>query len=314
MDVGFIGLGSMGRAMAANLLKAGHTVRVWNRSAGRAESLAKAGATAVGSPKDCFAGDAVITMLADDDALRSVLLDGKLLDTAPKSLLHMNMATVSVALAKELTALHAKAGIDYLAAPVFGRTEVAEAGNLNILAAGPAALIEKARPLFDAMGQKVWPLGDEPFRANVVKLAGNYMIAASIHTMAEAMALGRGNGVEAKDLIEVLTGTLFGGRVHTGYGALIAEEKYEPAAFKLTLGAKDVRLALAAAESVHVPMPIGSMVRDGFFGRHRAWRRRTRLDRAGQGGVPACGAGEVASTDLNPARIRSGRHRPAPCR
>ena len=265
MDIGFIGLGHMGRAMATNLLKAGHTVRVWNRSPGPVGELAKAGATAVGSPAEAFAGDAVITMLADDDALRGILGGGTLLAQAPKTLLHINMATISVAFAKELTALHAQHGLGYLAAPVFGRTEVAVAAQLNILAAGPPAAIEKASPLFEAMGQKVWPLGEEPFRANVVKLAGNFMIAASIQTMAEAIALGKGNGVAAKDLMDILTGTLFGGRVHTGYGALIASETFEPAAFKLTLGAKDVRLALAAAEGANVPMPVGSILRDGFI-------------------------------------------------
>ena len=265
MDVGFIGLGSMGSAMAANLLRAGHRVRVWNRSAAPAQQLAAQGAVAVASPQEAFAGETVITMLADDAALTGVLADGKLLDGAPKGLLHVNMATISVALAKELTASHAAAGIGYLAAPVFGRTDVAVAGALNILAAGPGALIEKARPLFEAMGQKTWPLGEEPSRANIVKLAGNYMIAASLQTMAEAIALGRANGVEAKDLMDILTGTLFGGRVHTSYGALIAAGTFEPAAFKLTLGAKDVRLALAAAEAAHVPMPIASLLRDGFL-------------------------------------------------
>ena len=265
MDIGFIGLGGMGRAMVANLLKAGHAVRVWNRSPGPAEELAALGARPAYGPKEAFAGDAVLSMLADDDALRGVLDHNGLLAGAPKDLVHVNMATISVAYAKELAASHEAAGVGYVAAPVFGRTEVAVAGQLNILAAGPAALIDKVASLFDAMGQKVWRLGEEPHRANVVKLSGNYMIAASIQTIAEAVALGRGNGVEAKELMEVLTGTLFGGRVHTGYGALIAERKFEPAAFKLALGAKDVRLALAAAEAAHVPMPVASVLRDGFL-------------------------------------------------
>ncbi len=265
MDIGFIGLGGMGRAMVANLLKAGHTVRVWNRSPGPAQEMAKLGAEAVDDPRQAFAGEAVLSMLADDDALKGVFEGGKLLDGAPKDLIHVNMATISVAYAKELAALHAEAGVGYVAAPVFGRTEVAEAGDLNILAAGPQALIERVTPLFDAVGKKVWRIAEEPFRANVVKLSGNYMIAASIQTIAEAVALGRSNGIEAGDLMEVLTGTLFGGRVHTGYGGLIAKETFEPAAFKLTLGAKDVRLALAAAEANHVPMPIASVLRDGFI-------------------------------------------------
>ncbi len=265
MDVGFVGLGQMGSAMASNLIRAGHRLRVWNRSPAAAEPLRAAGATVVPAAADAFEGDAVISMLADDAAYRSVIVEPGLIERIPTSVLHINMATISVALAKELTALHASHGSPYLAAPVFGRTEVAVAGQLNILAAGPAAAIERARPLFEAMGQKVWPLGEEPFRANVVKLAGNYMIAASVQTMAEAMALARANGVDAHDLHAILAGTLFGGRVHTGYGALIADGTYLPAAFKLTLGAKDVRLALAAAEAANVAMPVASLLRDGFI-------------------------------------------------
>ena len=265
MDIGFIGLGQMGSAMAANLLRSGHHLRVWNRSAEATRPLAEAGATIVTSPAEAFAGEAVITMLADDAAYRAVLVDPGLIGGGTRPALHIAMATISVALAKELTALHAAQGIDYVAAPVFGRTEVAVAGALNIMAAGPEAAIARAAPLFEAMGQKVWPLGPEPFRANVVKLAGNYMIAASVQALAEAMALAQANGVDRHALHAVLTGTLFGGRVHTNYGALIADETFEPAAFKLTLGAKDIRLALAAAEAANVPMPLASLLRDGFI-------------------------------------------------
>ncbi len=265
MDIGFIGLGGMGRAMVANLLKAGHAVRVWNRSPAAAAGVVELGAKAVDAPEQAFAGDAVVSMLADDAALDGVLGGNRLLDGAPKDLVHVNMATISVAYAKALTEAHARAGVGYVAAPVLGRTEVAEAGELNILAAGPAALVERVAPLFDAMGRKVWRLGEEPFRANVVKLAANYMIAASIQTIAEALALGRTNGVEPAELMEVLTGTLFGGRVHTNYGGLIAKGQFEPAAFKLTLGAKDIRLALTAADAAHVPMPVASLLRDGFL-------------------------------------------------
>jgi 3-hydroxyisobutyrate dehydrogenase-like beta-hydroxyacid dehydrogenase len=265
MDVGFIGLGQMGSAMARNLLKAGHRLRVWNRSAEAAGALREAGASVTASAAEVFSGDAVITMLADDAAYEAVLAEAGVIGRAPKSTLHINMATISVALAKKLTALHAEHGSPYLAAPVFGRTEVAEAGQLNILAAGPDALIERAMPLFEAMGKKVWRLGSEPYRANVVKLAGNTMIAASVQAMAEAMAFSKANGVDMHALHEVLSGTLFGGLVHKNYGALIADGKYEPAAFKLTLGAKDVRLTLAAAEAENVPMPLASLLRDNFI-------------------------------------------------
>ncbi len=265
MDVGFIGLGQMGRAMATNLMKAGHRVRVWNRSPEPAQAMAREGAIAVETPAEAFAGDAAITMLADDAAMRSVILEHGLLTRVPKPHVHIAMSTISVALAREMTERHAEHGIGYLAAPVFGRTEVAVAAQLNILVAGPTALIGRATPLFEAMGQKVWPLGAEPFRANVVKLAGNYMIAASMQTIAEAMALGQAHGIDPHALHEIMTGTLFGGRVHTNYGPLIADGRYEPAAFKLTLGLKDVRLALGAGEATHVPMPLASLLRDNFL-------------------------------------------------
>lgn len=261
MDVGFIGLGGMARAMAANLVKAGHRVRVWNRTPAAAQPLVEAGATEVATADEAFVGDAAITMLADDAALREVVLEGGLLAGNSRPAMHLSMSTISVALARELTDRHAEAGIGYVAAPVFGRTEVAVAAQLNILAAGPAALIEAAGPLFDAMGQKVWRLGEEPARANVVKLPGNFMIAASVATFAEAMALGQANGVDPHDLHAVLTGTLFSGRVHTNYGKLIADRAYDPA-FKLTLGLKDIRLALQAGEASTVPMPVASLLRD----------------------------------------------------
>ena len=265
MDVGFIGLGSMGKAMAANLLKAGHHVRVWNRSAGPAEELAGLGAEVADSPSGAFRGDTVITMLADDNAVRSVVVDGKLIENAPDGVIHVNMATISVAFVKELVALHEKASVPYVAAPVFGRTEVAIAGNLNILAAGDGQAIDRVQPLLDAMGQKTWRLGDAPERANVVKISGNFMLAAAIETMAEAMALARGYGIPEGELLDVLTGTLFPTPVYKNYGALIANRQFEPAAFRLRLGMKDVNLALTAGEMAHVPMPFASVLRENHI-------------------------------------------------
>ena len=185
MDVGFIGLGAMGRAMAANLLEAGHAVRVWNRSPGPLEELAGRGATRVAHPREAFSG-VVISMLADDDALRELLIGQRLLDTAPAGTLHVNMATISVALAQPLTEEHRRRGLDYLSAPVFGRPEAAVARQLHIVVAGDGAAIDRAQPLLDAMGQRTWRVGSEPAQANAVKLAGNFMIASAIETMAEA--------------------------------------------------------------------------------------------------------------------------------
>lgn len=263
MDVGFIGLGRMGRAMVGRLVAAGHRVRVWNRSPGAAEGLD--GVTPVASPAEAFRGDAAITMLADDAALRAVIVEGGLLDQPERPGLHLGMSTVSVALARDLAAIHARAGVPYIAAPVFGRPDAAERGALNIVAAGPEAEIARAAPLLDAMGAKTWRFGSEPARANAVKLAGNFMLISAIEAMGEACAFTEAHGVAGADLLDLLTNTLFAAPAYRNYGAMIAEERYEPAGFALRLGAKDVRLALQAAEAAGVPMPFASAVRDGLI-------------------------------------------------
>jgi 3-hydroxyisobutyrate dehydrogenase-like beta-hydroxyacid dehydrogenase len=264
MDIGFIGLGEMGSAMAANALKAGHTVRVWNRSPARTKALAEQGATVVDTPEQAFAGDAAFSMLADDAALRSVLVDGGLIRQAPKGLVHVNMATISVALAEELAALHARHGVAYVAAPVLGRPDVAAAGKLNIVAAGPDEAIDRVQPVFDAIGQKTWRVGQDPKQANVLKLAANFMLAAAIESFGEASALVTGHGIKSAAFLDLITSTIFPGPVYAGYGKMIAERRYEPALFKAKLGLKDVRLALAAADAVNTPMPVGSVVRDNL--------------------------------------------------
>jgi 3-hydroxyisobutyrate dehydrogenase-like beta-hydroxyacid dehydrogenase len=265
MDIGFIGLGEMGGAIASNALKAGHTVRVWNRSRDRTKALADQGASVVDTPEQAFAGDAAFSMLADDAALRSVLIDGGLLKHAPKGLVHVNMATISAALAAELAELHAQHGVAYVAAPVLGRPDVAAAGKLNILAAGADEAIERVQPVFDAIGQKTWRVGREPQHANVLKLAANFMLASAIETFGEAAALVSGHGIEPQSFLDIIANTLFPGPVYQGYGKMIAERRYEPALFKARLGLKDVRLALAAAEAVDTPLPIGSLLRDSLI-------------------------------------------------
>src|SRR4051812_46318621 len=221
MDTGFIGLGTMGRAMAANLLKAGHHVRVWNRSQEPVQALVGQGATACESPTEAFQAGVVISMLADDDAIQEVLQDD-VLARAPQSAIHVNMATISVALAKELTQVHAERGLRYVAAPVFGRPDVAEAAKLNIVAAGEPSAIEHVAPLFEAMGQRTWHLGQEPYRANVVKLAGNFMLGCAIEAMAEACAMAQAHDVAPADVLEMLTNSLFSSPVYKGYGSLIS--------------------------------------------------------------------------------------------
>ncbi|PXW14541.1 NAD(P)-dependent oxidoreductase [Paraburkholderia caballeronis] len=264
MDIGFIGLGEMGGAIVANLLKAGHRVRVWNRTAERARPLADAGAEVVATPADAFAGDAVFSMLADDAALREVV-DASLLEHVPRGIVHVNMATISVALAEQLAREHAERGLHYVAAPVLGRPDVAKAAKLTIVAGGPAEALDRVQPLFDAIGQKTWRIGSLPQQANVMKLAANFMLASAVETLGEAAALLSGHGVAMRDFLDVVTGGPFPGPVYQGYGTMIAEQRYEPAMFKARLGLKDVRLALAAADAVSTPLPVASAVRDSLL-------------------------------------------------
>lgn len=265
MKVGFIGLGSMGSAMASNLIKAGHEVTVWNRSPGATEPLASLGAKVVKTADRAAQGDVLFSMLANDQAVRSVFFDGGLLDGMDKGTAHVNHATISVALAREMAEAHAAREIDYVAAPVFGRPDVAAAGKLNILAAGKSHVIDRVRPLLEAMGSRIWPLGEAPERANVVKIAGNFMLGAAIESMAEASALTRAHGVSAADFLEVMTSTLFAAPAYQGYGKLIAESRYTPAGFALPLGYKDIGLALAAADATRVPLPLAGLLRDSLL-------------------------------------------------
>jgi 3-hydroxyisobutyrate dehydrogenase-like beta-hydroxyacid dehydrogenase len=268
MNIGFIGLGHMGSAVVRRFLQAKHAVRVWNRSAEAARKLEKDGAQAVATPDEAFRGDAVFSMLGDDSALRAVFVDSGLLDRASGDSVpvHVNMATVSVACAEELAERHAKRGIAYVAAPVLGRPDAAAAGKLNIIAAGPTTAINLVQPLLDVAGQKTWRFGEVASRANVVKIAMNFMLAAACESMGEAAALASGYGVQPGDLFDLASHTFFPGPgIYEGYGRLIAASAFEPAGFKARLGLKDVRLALAAGEAVNAPLPIASQMRDSLL-------------------------------------------------
>jgi len=265
MKVGFIGLGAMGSAMASNLIKAGYEVTVWNRSPGPTEPLASLGAKVVKTADRAAQGEILFSMLANDQAVRDVFFDGGLLDGMDKGTVHVNHATISVALARELTDAHASRGLDYVAAPVFGRPDVAAAGKLNILAAGKPHVLDAVRAPLEAMGGRIWPLGDAPERANVVKIAGNFMIGAAIESMAEASALARAHGVSAGDFLEVMTNSLFATPAYQSYAKLIAESRYTPAGFALPLGYKDIGLALAAADATRVPLPLAGVLRDSLL-------------------------------------------------
>jgi 3-hydroxyisobutyrate dehydrogenase-like beta-hydroxyacid dehydrogenase len=263
MDIGFIGLGTMGSQVAGNLVKAGNKVRVWNRSRAPVDALAHLGALPVSTAREAFSGDAVFSMLADDAAVHAVI--DELLDAAPKGLVHVNMATISVSLARDLAARHRALGLAYVAAPVFGRPDVAAAAKLNIVVAGDPAAIARIEPLLAVIGQRTWPMGAQPEHANVVKLAGNFMIGAAVEAMAEASVMASRHGVAAADLLDVLTNGIFPAPTYKVYGAAIAEKRYDPPAFRLSLTLKDIRLALAAADEAHVPMPLADVVHESLL-------------------------------------------------
>jgi 3-hydroxyisobutyrate dehydrogenase-like beta-hydroxyacid dehydrogenase len=263
MTIGFIGLGAMGRGMAANLLRAGEPLVVWNRSPGPVQELAGKGAQGAGAAADAGRVKVLFTMLSDDAATRAVLYDDGVLDAMAPGSIHVNMATVSVDFAREMAQVHAAKGIGYVSAPVLGRADVAAAGKLNIVAAGPADLIERVQPYLDLMGQKTWRFGDKPEQANAVKLGANLTLACAIEAMGESSALAGAYGIPAAEFLDLLANTLFAGSpVYKGYGAMIAQQRYSPAGFKLSLGLKDVNLALDAGRAQGVPMAAGQAVRD----------------------------------------------------
>ena len=251
MLVGFIGLGAMGTAMARNLISAGHSVHAWNRSGNRGLQDVEI----VPHVADALQAEVAFTMLSDDPAIREVLLDSGALTQARPSLVHAVTSTFSVAFAQELTAFHEKAGLGYVSAPVLGRPDVAAKGELNILAAGKAAPIETVRPLLEILGKKVWLMGDDPKRANAAKIAANMMITMAIEALAEAVVLTESNGLPRQTFFDLILNTLFAGRSYQTYSANIAHEHYEPG-FKVRLGLKDLRLAIAAAEAAGRRLPM----------------------------------------------------------
>lgn len=262
MDVGFVGLGNMGRAIALNLVKAGHSLTVWNRSSDKAGPLLAAGATLAKSPREAAERPVVLSMLADDHAVESVVFgtDGILFSDAKP--IHVSMSTISVALADRLTEAHAAAGQGYMSAPVFGRPAAAEAAKLFVVTAGAPQVLATCAPLFEAVGQRTFTVADTPSEANIVKLCGNFMIMSVIESLSEAMTLAGKHGIARAKLLEVLTGTLFGAPIFSTYGDILVGEKFRPAGFAAPLGLKDMDLVSAAANTARVPMPLLGIVRD----------------------------------------------------
>jgi 3-hydroxyisobutyrate dehydrogenase-like beta-hydroxyacid dehydrogenase len=266
MRIGFVGLGRMGSGMARNLLRAGHELTAYNRSVEKAQALQPDGARIAASPAEAARNaEAVVTMLADDHAVEEVAFgDRGILSGLGSGKVHISCSTISTAMARRLSAVHAGRGQEYLSAPVFGRPEAAEAKKLVVVPAGAPDLIERCRPIFEAIGRATFIAGNEPWQANALKLCGNFMIASMLESFGEAFATLRKAGVAPHRFLEVMN-ALFGSPVYANYGAMIADEKFDPAGFALKLGLKDMRLALATAEECASPMPFASVIRDQFL-------------------------------------------------
>ena len=269
----------MGSGIAANLVRAGHDVAVWNRSSDKMVKLVEQGAVRAGTPKDAASGsDLVMTMLADDAALEDVVSGAHgLMHGLARGALHVSLSTISVRTAQRMSALHAEHGQHFMSAPVFGRPDAAAAAKLFVVAAGASADFARAKPVLEAMSQRVFYLGETPSSANLLKLCGNFLILSTIETLAEAMTLAQKGGIPKKQLLEILIGTLFDFPVYRNYGAALAEDRFTPAGFAAPLGLKDMRLVGEAAETLRVPMPVLNVLRDhllqtiGTEGAHVDW-------------------------------------------
>jgi 3-hydroxyisobutyrate dehydrogenase-like beta-hydroxyacid dehydrogenase len=266
MKVGFIGLGSMGSGIARNLINAGHKLTVYNRTRSRAEELGMLGARVVAAPAEVASdAEALITMLADDHAVEATIMEpGDTIGSLGAGAVHISMSTISVALSRRLASAHHERKQQYIAAPVFGRPEAAAAARLFVVAGGLASQIERCQPLFDAIGQKTFVVGEDGPSANLIKLTGNFLLTTVIESLAEAFSLVRKTGLDPNMVLEILTGSLFPSPVYRNYGGMVAADKFEPVGFKLPLGFKDNRLLLAAAEEAQVPVPMASLVHDRF--------------------------------------------------
>lgn len=271
MRVGFVGLGNMGAPMARNLLLAGHQLTVYNRTRQRAEALGREGARVADAPSDAAAdAEVLITMVADDRALRAVLLrtgpgETAAIDALPPGAIHMSSSTISVECSKEIEKQHDVRGQGYVAAPVIGRAEAARDKALWVIAAGAEQSVARCRPLMEALGKGITIAGSEPWQANLTKIGVNFMLATVIESFGEVYAVLEKWGLDPRRFLDVLNEGAFHSPVYANYGKRIAERAYEPAGFALRLGLKDTELALQAAETVHAPLPFASLLRDHYL-------------------------------------------------
>jgi 3-hydroxyisobutyrate dehydrogenase-like beta-hydroxyacid dehydrogenase len=265
MRVGFIGIGHMGRGMVLSLLRAGHEVIAYNRTRAAAEALAAEGAIVADTVAEACQGEALFTMLADDAAVKAVALGtGGIVESLGRNAIHISSSTISVDLSERLMEAHWDAGQRYVAAPVLGRPDRAAEGQLFVIAAGSAPAIAEVQPLLDAVGQRTIWFGDEPSNANLVKLSANFLFATVFESLGEAIALVDRAGIDKREYVDFLTSTMFGSPAYKVYGGLVAADEAPPVGFAAPLGLKDIRLAIAAAEELHVEMPFASVLRDRF--------------------------------------------------
>jgi 3-hydroxyisobutyrate dehydrogenase-like beta-hydroxyacid dehydrogenase len=266
MKVGLIGLGNMGSGMASSLLKGGHDVTVYNRTPSKAQALVGQGARYAAQVADACRGEVVITMLADDVAVESVVFgDAGVIKNLARGAIHISSSTISVTLSEKMAAEHAASGQWFVSAPVFGRPEAAAAAKLFITAAGAPDAVDACMPLFESIGQRTFRFGDNAPDANLIKLSGNFLISSVIEALGEALALVGKAGLDQHQYVDFLTSTLFNAPVYKTYGGLIADKKFVPAGFAAPLGFKDNRLVLAAAEKLRVPLPLASLIYNRFL-------------------------------------------------
>ena len=260
--VGFLGLGTMGASMAGRLLEAGHEVTVWNRSAAAADPLVEAGARRATGPADALRAGIAFSMLSNDRAVQSVF-SPEVLEQS-RGATHVNMSTVSMDTARALARSHDRAGVDYVSAPVLGRPHLAQSGQLNIVAAGPSAAMDRAEPLLVQLGKRVWRVGEEPEKANLVKIGVNYNLIHAMQALAESVGLLESGDVDGRTFVEILTDAAFTGSAYGGYGPMIAQREYTPTMFSMELGLKDLGLVHTASEELGSALPTMDVLKSVF--------------------------------------------------
>jgi 3-hydroxyisobutyrate dehydrogenase-like beta-hydroxyacid dehydrogenase len=288
--IGVVGLGHMGSAFATNLLADGYQVTVLDRDPKHAAPLITEGAAGAAGLDDLVSCEAVLTSLPDDNALEGVTLSpGGLVHVLAKGAIHISMSTISPGLSRRLAHQHKFAGQGYVAAPVLGNPDLALARKLFVIAAGASEALAKVTPVLERLAQRLFALGDDAGAANLMKLGGNMLTALTLEGMGEVLALLQKGGIEAHTAFKVLTGSLFDGKVHKTYGGKIVESHYSPPGMTAPLAVKDLRLALAEAERLDVPMPAASLVHDRLVAvLARGW---TDLDWSALGLLAASDAG-----------------------